>query len=137
VRLQAVEALGAAPPPDALGASWTPAEWQLYLDSLPRPAAAEALSALDARFGLTGRENHEVLVAWLRLGAESGYAAVLPRIEEVLGRVGRMKYLRPLYQALAKNPATRDFAVRCFEKFRAGYHPIAQQVVDGILRAAR
>jgi hypothetical protein len=111
--------------------SWTPAEWQLYLDAAPRPFAQCA--ALDERFALTKASNPEVLVAWLTLACESGYAPAAPRAAEVLGSIGRMKYLRPLYQALAQRPETKALARATFAKHEAAYHPIAQQVVRGLL----
>jgi hypothetical protein len=48
-----------------------------------------------------------------------------------------MKYLRPLYTALAANPRTRDHAVATFERCRASYHPIARQMVEGVLATNR
>ena len=54
----------------------------------------------------------------------------------MLAAVGRMKYLRPLYTALAKDPATRARATAVFAKVGAGYHPIARQMVEGLLRDA-
>jgi aminopeptidase N len=135
-RLAAVEALGGALPDAAVARAWAPMEWQLYLDSVPRPAPAELCRALDERYGLTASQNHEVLVAWLALALASGYRAVVPRTEAVLARVGRMKFLRPLYQELARDPATRDVAIRTFDRCSAAYHPIARQLVRGILAAA-
>jgi leukotriene-A4 hydrolase len=61
---------------------------------------------------------------------------VVDRVEQVLTRQGRMKYLRPLYTALAKEPRTRDRARAVFAKAGASYHPIARQMVEGILRDA-
>jgi hypothetical protein len=132
-RLDAVRALGDRAPGDEVAAKLTPTEWQLYLDALPRPAAPSLLAELDHRFALTRSGNYEMLISWLLLAVESGYAPVLPRVEEVLGRVGRMKYLKPLYIALARRDETRELARRVFERHRAGYHPIAQQVVDKLL----
>src|SRR5439155_575784 len=104
-KLEAIAAIGAELPSTEQVAEWGTTEWELYLESLPRPywRCAE----LDARFGLTQRGNYEVLVAWLVLALESAYDVVVPRAEEVLTRVGRMKYLRPLYAALARRPGTR------------------------------
>jgi leukotriene-A4 hydrolase len=132
-KLEAIEAIGADIPSAEQAAEWGTTEWELYLESLPRPfwQCAE----LDARFALTERGNYEVLVAWLVLALESAYDAVVPRAEEVLGRVGRMKYLRPLYAALARRPGTRAVAERLFARQRESYHPIAQQVIEGLLAA--
>jgi aminopeptidase N len=133
-RLDVIGRFGTAPPPE--GTRLEPAEWQLLCESLPRPAPAELLRALDERFGLGASGNYEVLVAWLVLALESGYAPALPRAEAVLAEVGRMKYLRPLYTVLAKDPATRPLAARTFARLRASYHPIARQVIEGVLAAA-
>jgi aminopeptidase N len=135
-RLDAIERLGGALPDTATAAAWSATEWQLYLESVPRPARVEDCRALDERFGLTGRQNFEVLVAWLVLALRSGYLEVVPRVEEVLGAMGRMKFLRPLYAALAADERTRPLALQLFERLRAGYHPIARQVVEPVLRGA-
>jgi leukotriene A-4 hydrolase/aminopeptidase len=134
-KIDAIAALGYRLPSDELAQRWSPSEWQLFLERSPHPASLDFCQTLDSRFRLTQSGNYEVLVAWLILAAESGFAAALPRIEEVLSRVGRMKYLRPLYTTLAKNPQTRELAKNCFERFQARYHPIARMVVAGLLRS--
>jgi leukotriene-A4 hydrolase len=134
-RLAAVRKLaqeGSVPTSDEASA-WTPAEWQLYLEAMPKPATEEVCRALDTTYGLTAQKNLEIAVSWLVLACESGYAPVLPRVEEVLGSIGRMKYLKPLYRALAKREETRGLARETFGRYRGTYHPIAQQVVRGIL----
>jgi hypothetical protein len=136
-RLAAIEQLAGALPTADAARAWSPTEWQLYLESVPTPAPAELCRALDERFALTASTNYEVLVAWLSLALRSGHRAVLPRAEEVLATVGRMKFLRPLYLALAADPETRPAAARIFERAAAGYHPIARQVIEGVLRAAK
>ncbi|HET9953465.1 MAG TPA: leukotriene A4 hydrolase C-terminal domain-containing protein, partial [Polyangiaceae bacterium] len=67
------------------------------------------------------------------LALQSGYHAVLGRVEQVVGAVGRMKYLRPLYTNLIADARTRPMATRLYEKNRATYHPIARQMVEGLL----
>jgi len=81
---------------------------------------------------LTDSTNYDVLVPWLTLALKSGYLAVLPRVERVVAEVGRMKYLRPLYTALAADPQTRAQGEALFARNRAGYHPIARQMVEGV-----
>jgi leukotriene-A4 hydrolase len=130
-RLAALEAAVKRLPTDAEGKSWSPVEWQLYLETTPRPCSFCA--ELDQRWSLTAARNMEILVSWLVLACESGHAAVLPRVEEVLGRVGRTKFVKPLYKALAKRTETRELARTLFERHRATYHPITQQVVGALL----
>jgi len=136
-RLVVIERLDGALPDAAVAAKWTAIEWCLYLESVPRPASRDLCDALDQRFHLTASKNYEVLVAWLALALHSGHHAVVPRVEEVLSAVGRLKYLRALFTPLAKDPATRPVAERAFEKNRESYHPISRQLVEGLLRDAR
>ncbi|MEZ4398793.1 MAG: M1 family metallopeptidase [Kofleriaceae bacterium] len=138
-RLDAVEraaaATGATLPTVAETAGWTSTEWQLFLELVPRPTAVATCRALDARFALTARTNYDELVAWLTLALAAGDAAVLDRVDQVLTSVGRMKYLRPLYAGLCATPATRPRAVATFARARAGYHPIARQLIEALLAA--
>jgi len=111
--------------------SWTATEWTLYLEALPKPSTPAVCRALDETYALTDATNNEVLVAWLVLACESGFTkpSVLPRVENVLSRIGRMKYLKPLYRALSRHEETRAIARDLFTRFAPRYHPIAQQVV--------
>lgn len=132
-RLAAVLEVAGRVPTPAEAKAWSVAEWVLYLEAMPRPSSLDVCKELDAGFALTASKNPEVLVSWLVLACESGYAPVLPRVEELLGHIGRMKYLKPLYQALAKRDETKALARELFAKLRGGYHPIAQQVVRRVL----
>jgi len=132
-RLEQVEGLKAQlPPPGAK--DWSPWEWQVYLNHLPRPSPAELMTALDGRFHLTEAPNPEVLVAWLTVAIRSGHAPAIQRAEAFLGEVGRMKYLKPLYAALIAGPGTRSLAEACARRYRKRYHVIAAAGVDALLR---
>ena len=133
-RLEVLASYQEALPPAEVARGWTPIEWQLYLESLPTPVSPEICRQLDERFRLTESRNYEVLVAWLVVAAESGYEPALSRIDQVLGIVGRMKYLKPLYTALAKRPETKDRARENFARYKEQYHPIAQQVVANLVK---
>lgn len=133
-RLAAVQSVAGRVPTTDETKSWSATEWHLYLEATPKPSPIAMCEALDAAYALTTSRNPEVLVSWLILACESGYAAVLPRVEEVLGQTGRMKYLKPLYRALVTHAATKPLARSLFERLRGTYHPIAQQVLDGILK---
>lgn len=135
-RLDRVLSLGADVPTGETAQSWTPTEWQLYLESVPRPAPASTCEALDLQHGLTRSDNAEILFSWLTLAVTSGYDAVLPRVDDALGEVGRLKFLKPLYVALAARPETRERAHRIYARHRDGYHPIAQQVLGQLLEGA-
>jgi aminopeptidase N len=133
-RLDRIEALGAVAPSAQEAAGWSPWEWQVYLNRLPRPSPPELLEALEARFHLTEARNPEVLVSWLTVAVRSGHVAAVRRTEAFLGEVGRMKYLKPLYAGLVAGPATRPIAEACAKRYRRRYHAIAAAGVDAILK---
>ncbi|MFN0253124.1 MAG: M1 family metallopeptidase [Kofleriaceae bacterium] len=134
-KLDAIEGLRGALPSREASAGWTATEWNLYLESVPRPAPDDVCRGLDAQ--LTASKNYDVLVAWLTLALQSGYHAILPRVEQVVAHVGRMKFLRPMYTNLANDARTRDLAAQLYAKNRASYHPIARQMVEGVLAKQR
>jgi hypothetical protein len=83
-------------------------------------------------FGLDGRQL-EILVEWLTIAAGSDYEPAFPRLRAVLARVGRMKYLRPLYLALGKHPRTRQLARSIFAEAHQGYHSLSRRVAESLI----
>ncbi|MGD8376507.1 MAG: M1 family metallopeptidase [Acidobacteriota bacterium] len=112
---------------------WSPSETLIYLQHVPRPIDHESCRWLDEHLSLDGRGNYEILVEWLTIAAASDYEPAFPRLREVLTRVGRMKYLRPLYNALAGHERTRALAREIYDRAASGYHGVAQRVVASIL----
>ncbi len=116
-------------------ASWKPSELQVFLQKLPRQLTQADCAWLDGHFQLMGRGNYEILVEWLTLAATADYEPAFPRIREVLLRVGRMKYLRPLYGALGLHTRTRLLAREIFAAASPGYHGLSRRVVQSVLEA--
>ena len=115
---------------------WTPAEWQLYIEWLPKGTSRDVFRQMDERFHLTKSQNSEVLVAWLAAALKAGWEPALGRTEAFLGEVGRMKYLKPLYGALSATPEGKVLARSLFNRYAERYHPIAQAAVESILNRA-
>ncbi len=138
-RKAAVDALAAAwgegrRPTQESVAAWSPEEWLLYLQGMPREIDSGDCKALDETFELTGQGNSEILVEWLVIAVASGYEPAIDRACAFLEEMGRMKYLKPLYTVLAANDHTKDRARALFDKVRPTYHPIAQMVVESVLK---
>lgn len=118
-------------------AGWNASETLVYLQKLPRKMPAEECAALDAAFGLMGKGNYELLVEWLTIAAGSDYEPAFGKVREVLSRVGRMKYLRPLFNALAATERTRALAREVFAAASPTYHGLSRRVVAGVLEKYR
>lgn len=120
-------------PNDAQIEGWATDELLVYLQHLPRELDHESLRWLDASFGLNARGNYEILVEWLSIAVASDYEPAFARVREVLVTVGRMKYLRPLYNALGKHARTRTLAREIYAEGRAGYHSLSRRVIESII----
>jgi len=125
-------AIGARPGPEDI-ASWSPAEMLVYLQHVPRPVDEAACRWLDRNLELTSRGNYEILVEWLAIAAASDYEPAFPRLREVLLRVGRMKYLRPLYKALGGHPRTRALAREIYAAASPGYHELSRRASEAVM----
>ncbi|XP_010453430.1 PREDICTED: leukotriene A-4 hydrolase homolog [Camelina sativa] len=116
-------------------AEWNGQEWELYLENLPKSCEPSQVMALDKRYRLAESKDYEVKVSFLQLAIASKCREYHGEVEKALKAVGRMKYLRPLFTALAQTGGTEEkqLAKQVFAEARETYHPIAQGVVESIL----
>ncbi|MEM7480081.1 MAG: M1 family metallopeptidase [Acidobacteriota bacterium] len=112
---------------------WSAHEWLRFLRGLPEDTAAERLAALDQAFQLTDAGNSEIAAAWFVRSIDAGYEPAYPAIEDFLKRVGRRKFLVPIYGALAATPEGLERARRIYGEARAGYHAVSQRTLDEML----
>jgi leukotriene-A4 hydrolase len=129
-RLDAIATLGEKLPAASQVKNWTAAEWQFWLGHLSK-LTLDRCREIDSHFQLSKSGNYEILVSWLEKAVPAGYSVALDRAEQVLGQVGRMKYLKPLYRAFAEQDSKRAKAI--FDKNREGYHPIAVRAIAAIV----
>jgi hypothetical protein len=136
-------------------ATWTTQEWLHFLkfvqdqlskglqgdrvDLSVRPGTAPPgarMEELDNAFRLTQTGNSEIAFQWLLMSIRNRYDPAYPRLEEFLLSVGRRKFIRPLYQELAKTPAGKQRACEIYRRARPTYHPIAVTSIDADLKCA-
>ena len=110
----------------------TPTEMLVYLQSLPPSPSIAALRAIDARFGLWERKSLELRHTFVLAALRAGLPGAIEGARRVALETGRMKYLRPVFQQLAKSD--RAAAERIFTEVRDGYHHVARAVIEGLLR---
>ena len=120
-------------PTEAQLKQWEPRQVLVFLQHLPRQLDTASLAWLDAQLGLTGRGNYEILVEWLTIAAGSDYEPVFGRLREVLTRVGRMKFLRPLFVALGKHARTRQLGRDIYDAAQETYHSLSRRVIEATM----
>lgn len=113
---------------------FSPVQREAFLEKLGelrcmQPLGKRTCRLMGAAYGLDDSTNAEVRCAWYKLCIDAGDLTVLDKAIEFLGQQGRMKYLRPLYRALARQAAARPAAEAAFRRYRATYHPIAAKMV--------
>jgi len=113
-------------------------EWQTFIRRLPRDLSLDKMREIDRylRFSFSG--NSELLTEWFILSANDGYAKVnKAQIEQFLSKVGRRKYLMPIYEALLQNKTTRSMAIATFEKSKGHYHAVSRKSVEELIRETK
>ncbi|KAG9247972.1 putative leukotriene A-4 hydrolase like protein [Calycina marina] len=83
---------------------------------------------LGSTYALTESKNMELTARYLKIGLMAKDETVYKPTAELLGKVGRMKFVRPLYRALAK--VDRHLAEKTFKKNLNFYHPICRDMVE-------
>ncbi len=112
---------------------WVAQQWLHFLRGLPLSLNAQQMAKLDQAYKFTESRNSEILAAWFLLAVRSNYAPARGALEEFLGRVGRQKFLKPLYQEMAKTADGKARAKALFARNRPNYHPIAAGAIESLL----
>lgn len=113
---------------------WTTHQWLHFIRNLPKPLSGAQMAALDQAFQFTRSGNSEILFAWLMRAIESRYQPAYPALERFLTSMGRRKFLKPLYEELAKTPDGRETAIRIYRAARPTYHAVSRGTIDQILK---
>ncbi len=113
--------------------SLTTQEWIAFVRALPRDLPNEKMELVDKHLKFKTWSNSEVATEWYILGVESGYKPILAPLDRFLNKVGRRKYLLPLYKSLAKNTESLVWAQEVYLRARPNYHAISKSTVDEIL----
>jgi leukotriene-A4 hydrolase len=119
--------------PDA--AEWSTLDWVIYLEAIPENVSADLLEAVDERYHLTTTANAEIAMHWLPLLVRADLRDAAPAVEAYLGKVGRVRMVRPVYAAMMKSgDFWRQLAKSTFERTKPRYHPITRDSIGEVLQ---
>ncbi|MEO0468855.1 MAG: M1 family metallopeptidase [Bacteroidota bacterium] len=114
-------------------AEWSSHEWLHFIRTLPDSMSTADLTELDKAFALTQSTNSEVQCAWYITAVNNAYQPAYPAMERFLRKVGRRKFINPIYKALIQTEAGAQTARRIYAEARGNYHPIAVMTLDKLL----
>ncbi len=102
-------------------------EWQLFIRGLHPQTKASRLRLLDQQFKFSHTQNSEILCDWFVLAAQSNYIfEIEPQLRAFLQKVGRRKFVLPIYQALAKNKKGLSLGRTIFQEVKTNYHSVTR-----------
>lgn len=111
---------------------WTTHEWLQFIRHLPSKLSQEQMKELDATFGFTKSGNSEIQFAWFIAVIPNQYVASDNALEKFLLKVGRRKFVLPLYSAMLKEDRLSAKAKEIYAVARSGYHAVTVQTLDEV-----
>jgi len=80
-------------------------------------------------YSISSSQNAEIKFRWCRLALACNHAPAVEHTIQFLGSQGRMKFVRPLYRALASSVGNEK-AIEVFKSYKDNYHIICQRVTS-------
>lgn len=113
---------------------WSTQEWIHFIRKIPAETTQREFEMMEDDYGFSQSGNAEIQAEWfIRSIKQQRIDPIQKEMEEFLIRVGRRKFLEPIYEELAKSEEGLAFANRVYEKARSNYHSISYQTIDDIL----
>ncbi len=104
-------------------------EWLTFLRHLPADIDPDRLKVLDESLTFSQWTNAEIQFEWFLRSISSNYVEAFPYLKSFLEKVGRRKFIHPLYQALYKNKNTQQKALLWFDEFKENYHAVSRNSI--------
>jgi hypothetical protein len=111
-------------------------EWILFLQKLPPIMPVDQLQKLDEHLHFKTWGNAEVASLWYALAIRSGYKEVRPHLERFLLKMGRRRFIVPLYQELIKKEEDRKWAKKVYLEASENYHYLANNTISQLFKKA-
>ncbi|MCJ1277282.1 hypothetical protein MMC21_005093 [Puttea exsequens] len=110
---------------------WSANQMVVFLNrvqSFAHTLTAEDTQRMSSTYGFASSKNVEVVARYYQIALKARDAAIYKPTAELLGNMGRMKFVTPLFRLLSE--ADRGLAVETFEKNKGFYHPICKNLVE-------
>lgn len=112
--------------------SWTTHEWLHFIRGIDTSWTVNDFADADRIYDFTTSGNSEIAAAWYEQSIKAGYKTVYPELESFLVKVGRRKFLTPLYKALLAAD-DKSTAMKIYQKARPNYHFVSTNTMDELL----
>ena len=109
-------------------------EWLTFIRHLPSDIDNERMNILDENLSFSEWTNAEIQFEWFMKSISSNYTAAYPYLKSFLEKIGRRKFILPLYEALYENENTRQNALDWFNQFKKNYHAVSSNSIAEALK---
>ncbi len=107
-----------------------------FLQGLPKKISVEDCKYFDDILDLEKRNDVALFSFFYVICIASGYQEILPRLEQFMGKIGRMLYVLPIVRAMIETDWSRDKVRPLFERVRQRHHQITVNAMAGTLKKA-
>lgn len=108
-------------------------EWQTFIRELSPTIGSTNMREIDKRLNFAKCGNAELMTEWYVLGIHNNYKQIRPQIKAFISKVGRRKYLIPIYEALCETPENKQWAKEIFSKIESNYHSVSRNTIRKLL----
>ncbi len=116
----------------SLTRDWTTHEWLHFIRGIDTSWNLEAFTTADGLFDFTNSTNAEIAAAWFEKSIRANYEPAYQALEAFLVKVGRRKFLTPLYRAMIETDK-KSMAKNIYKKARPNYHFVSTNTMDELL----
>ena len=116
--------------------SWHRYQVLSFLQGLPPKIPREDCQYFDEILELDKRNDVAFFSYFYIIAIASGYQEILPRVEEFLGKIGRMLYILPIVRVMIEMDWSRGHIRPLFERVRDRHHQISVRAIEGLLKNA-
>ncbi|MFA5574070.1 MAG: leukotriene A4 hydrolase C-terminal domain-containing protein [Brumimicrobium sp.] len=109
-------------------------EWQAFIRAFDGELSVNTMKMIDSQLGFKDCGNAEIMTEWFVLGIQNDYLEIRPNILEFLSKVGRRKFLEPIYgELVAHSEENYAWIKEHYPDIRPNYHSISYKTIDRIL----
>jgi len=112
---------------------WSTHEWLHFIRNLKPETTVEQMAMLDDAFHFTQSGNSEIAAIWFQRSINIGYDKIDKELKAFLMKIGRRKFLMPLYTALAATPEGKEKAIAIFKEAKPNYHYVSYNSINQLL----
>ena len=108
-------------------------EWLTFIRNLPENLTITQMEDLDDKLSFTSWTNAEIQFEWFLKAISTNYQAAYPNLKAFLKKVGRRKFILPLYSKMYEFEHSKEQAVSWFKDFKQNYHAVSSNSIKEAL----